>query len=225
MLFFMLNNIFNIFIFNSLLLFYLFSVIICHILVVIILENNIERANLIFIALTYNYIANNERTLSESEVSRFIEKVSANLEKAGKEYNIEENDTNDYKYYGFEFNKMKEEYKLVSLKDWLYDMQPQDIITATLCDNALFAIYVDKSKLEIQTNYTFESGIMSVYSLENKRAKNSTKSILENKGCININIGLAIPDQLDGDKGYRVVYSCDVPNERAKVLSKEFKKK
>lgn len=46
--------------------------------------------------------------------------------------------------------------------------------------------------------------VMGIYSLRAADAKESAKRILTQEGMLDIEIGCATPDQLDGDKGYHV---------------------
>lgn len=123
---------------------------------------------------------------------------------------------------GVSYDNDKEEYMINSLKDIesLYDMQPKELIKASLQDNALLSIGVDRKKLQIERKYHLKSDVMDIYSLQAKRAQESAISILESQSCKNIKIGEAISDQLSGDKGYHVSYTCEEPFEKVNVLKK-----
>lgn len=187
------------------------------------MENIIDKHILVYMALVYNYIANDEKSLSERKVSFFAENVIKKLRDAGIYCEISEEDISGYGYYdyGIEVAENNREYVLKKLRGWLYDFLPQEVITASLQKDVLSTIGVVKEQLQIQTRYTSKSGVQDIYALEGRRARESTREILEEKGCKDIEIGLAIPDQLDGDKGYHVSYRCKEPHERVNVYVKE----
>ena len=176
--------------------------------------NRIEKSRIIFIALIYNYLANNKISLHEEKVVDYVINVIKNLHNSI--YDVTGNIKNAARLclWGVSYDKDKEEYMLNSLKDIesLYDMQPQELIKASLQDNALLSIGERK--------YHLKSDVMDIYSLYAKRAQESAVSILESQGCKNIRISGAVPDQLSGDKGYHVYYICEEPFEKVNVLKK-----
>lgn len=109
-----------------------------------------SRDIVIYIALVYKYLANNERVLSEDEAYDFAKKVNENLEDMGSEWeilcsleNMEKLDYfgikkgNDGKYILFSSSKM----------DGCYCSLPLDVTTASLKDNALDVINVSRDNL------------------------------------------------------------------------------
>lgn len=179
--------------------------------------------NVILVALMYNYIANHETNLSSREINKFIEAVNNSLQKSGNYYEIQMNDSNfGEAFFGFDFDKEKERYILISLRfiEWVYDCQPEEVITATLKKSALSTIGVDRKNLKIEKQYRSESGQMDIYSLKATDAQERTKKILESEGCRKIIIDSTIPDMLGDDKGYRVSYSCERPFEKVNGLEK-----
>lgn len=125
-------------------------------------------------------------------------------------------------FLGFTFDKEKKQYILISLRfiEWVYDCQPEEVITATLKESALSAIGVDRKNLKIEKQYRLEGGQMDIYSLQATDAQERTKKILESEGCRKIIIGSTIPDMLEDDKGYHVSYSCERPFEKVNILEK-----
>lgn len=179
--------------------------------------------SIILVALIYNYIANNKTNLSSREVERFIEAVSNSLQKSDNYYEIQMNESKFCEaFLGFTFDKEKKQYILISLRfiEWVYDCQPEEVITATLKESALSAIGVDRKNLKIEKQYRLEGGQMDIYSLQATDAQERTKKILESEGCRKIIIGSTIPDMLEDDKGYHVSYSCERPFEKVNILEK-----
>lgn len=188
------------------------------------MEIVIEKNRIIFIGLLYNYIANTKTSLSEKYIKDFIENVVVNLQRDENKCELvsAENDEFEFWKYGIIYHKQKKEYILEpsNYMNTLYKIQPDELIKATLQENALSSIWVDKKNLQIETYYRIKHGVTDIYSLESERAKKSTREILENEGCIDIEIGYATPGQLSTDKGYHVHYKCKEPFERVKVLAK-----
>lgn len=189
---------------------------------------DIERNNIIFLALLYNYLANHEMNLSEYKVLKFVEIVTDNLKEIDSNFKITATkDESDLFYlYNIRFDKEKEQYFLTDLSEveFRFNYQLIELVTASLQINALSSIGVSKENLKFEKYYKYKSGIEDIYSLEAKRAKAIAKEILENQGCINVEIGTAIPDQLESDKGYHVYYTCEEPVEKLKVLVNGSKK-
>jgi len=192
----------------------------------------IKKSEIVLVALIYNYIANGKNCLSEDRIIKFIETINENLRTSNDKFliDIEENVEDyyfDYHLNGIEYDKNTKIYTIKEITDYMiryYDNIPHEIITATLNKYALFTIYVDKNKLKLKKEYIHESGIEDIYSLEAQRAKAITKKHLEADGCKNIEIELAIPDQLDTDKGYHVSYKCERPFEKVNIIVKQRKK-
>lgn len=189
---------------------------------------DIEKNNIIFLALLYNYLANHEMNLSEYRVLEFVEIVTNNLKEIGSNFEITDTADENYLLYFYKiiFDKEKKQYFFTELSkvECRFDYQSTELVTASLQRNALSSIGVSKENLKFEKYYKCKRGIETIYSLEEKRAKESVRKILENQGCINVKIGTAIPGQLESDKGYHVHYTCEEPVEKLKILVNESKK-
>lgn len=184
--------------------------------------NRIEKSRIIFIALIYNYLANNINSLNEEIVMDYVINIIKNLYKNNYDVTGSMKNNSALNLWGVSYDKDKGEYMLNSLKniDLLYNMQPKELINASLKDSALILIGVNKKSLQIEREYYLKGGVKDIYSLRAKDAVEKTVDILESQGCKNIKIGGAIPDQLSGDKGYHVSYTCEEPFEKVNVLKK-----
>lgn len=187
------------------------------------MKKTVRGKSIILIALIYNYLANNKTNLFRGDIERFIKAVDTSLKKSDKDYEMSIGDLEFCEnFFGFIFDKKKDQYTLISSRpiEYVYTCQPEEVIEATLTESALFEIGVDRKNLKIEKQYKPESGEKDIYSLEAKAAKEKAKEILESQGCRKIVIGSAIPDMLEGDKGYHVSYSCERPSEKVNVLEK-----
>ena len=184
--------------------------------------NSIEKSRIIFIALIYNYLANNINSLNEEIVMDYVINIIKNLYKNNYDVTGSMKNNSALNLWGVSYDKDKGEYMLNSLKniDLLYNMQPKELINASLQDSALILIGVNKKSLQIEREYYLKGGVKDIYSLRAKDAVEKTVDILESQGCKNIKIGGAIPDQLSGDKGYHVSYFCEEPFEKVNILKK-----
>lgn len=184
----------------------------------------------------YNWLANQKKELEEWDVSHYIDKVNEYLK-----YNFNqeivtasslEDEAWDYyneiikEMYAFKYKGLTGVYELKSLEnvDYIYKWQPEEVIKASLQEDALSCIYVAKENLEIKVEYKWISGREGIYTLWEDRAKEIVKEYLENRGCKDIQIGYPTPAQLDGDKGYYVSYNCQEPIERVNVLARKLEK-
>lgn len=176
---------------------------------------DVERFDLIVISLIYNYLANASKELSEEKIEDFINVVEKNLKNIDDNYEVvSEKFGDDYLIF-----KEADKYILRSLNAAaiFYDFQANDVITATLQDDALNLILVDRDNLKLEKCYQRKSGVIDVFSLEAKRARESAINFLNNRNCTNIIVCSTVPDQLEGDKGYHVTYVCDEPFYKVKI--------
>lgn len=187
------------------------------------MKNIVEKYDLIVIALVYNYLANNRYELPERFIDDFINATFKNLISSDNNYEVSDELLEVENYEGYLFAKKESKYILKSIEHagYLYNFQSDDVIMATLQENALNSIDVERENLRLERSYKRKSGVVDVYSLEAKRASESAKKILENKGYTGIKIGSITPDQLDGDKGYHVSYICDEPVYKVKVSKRK----
>ena len=91
---------------------------------------------------------------------------------------------------------------------WYY-YQPKEFVHASLMENALLTLNINRNKLKIKNEYENSYGTMGIYSLADKDARASAKRILEEEGNKNIKITSSYLATLDGgDTGYKVSYEC-----------------
>lgn len=190
------------------------------------MEQEMNQESIIWIALLYNYIANKETSLPFSDINSYIKEVNKNLKQMNSDWKVSEKENQNTLWnlslYGIEKDDNHEKYDFVDMTEleWIYNSMSNDIIYASLQENALSTIYVNKSNLQLKKEYIKESSTKNIYSLEANSAIHSTREILEQDGCKNIRIISAIPDQLEGDKGYHVSYQCERPIEKVIILKK-----
>lgn len=200
------------------------------------MKNIVKEENVIFIALVYNWLANQKMELREFDISSFLNAVNDYLRQnfnisIAMDYYSNQDVENNYLYdkikemieYKYDYKLLYGVYKLKTLEnvDYIYGIQPEEVIKATLQKEALSSINVSREDLEIETDYRYVSNKTGIYTLEGRRALEIVREDLERKGCISIEMGHPIPDQLDGDKGFYVSYTCREPVERVNVLVKK----
>lgn len=180
----------------------------------------VSKDEIISIALAYQYLANQKSSLSEFEAISYFESVCEFLKRYQDMIFCEE-ESWYLRNYVMNYQSSKSEFSLLPCIpyefSYLYNKQPYEVIGATLQEQALNEIHVCRDVLPIETQFVLDSGHMEIYTLEAKRAQEITKECLERDGCRHIRIGLTIPDQLEGDKGYHVAYSCNRPYEKVKL--------
>lgn len=186
-------------------------------------EIKIERECLVFLALLYNYLANNIKEIYHSYFYFYLTAVNEKLREMGSSYQISHDiNKNNNEFFDIDYNLSQDRYRLTSTEKllMLYRNLPDEVINASLDAEALSNIHVDKVALDITINYKRENQKMDIYSLSSQTAMESVRNILTEAGCRNIKFSYAIPDQLDGDKGYHIGYICDKPYESVNLLSK-----
>lgn len=190
----------------------------------------IDQKEIISIALLYEYIIYGD-ALSKEKGKEFTKAIQQELDYMNSSYEIdiheiEEEDFSFEHYPWIQEDKKHQTYQLCDFEknkrkiwEW-YQKLPMEITHASLKEGPLLEIPVTKESFEIQKRYKLESGTKDIYSLEEARAKEIVKEILEQDGCKNIRILSAMPVQLD-DKAYRVSYQCDMAYEYANVLRRK----
>lgn len=200
------------------------------------MEGIIKKENIIFLALVYNWLANQKKELEEWDVSHYIDKVNEYLKYNFNQEILTASSLEDeaWDYYNeiikemfvFKYKGLTGIYELKSLEnvDYIYRRQSEEVIKASLQEDALSCIYVAKENLEIKIEYKWISGREGIYTLWGNHAQEKVKESLKSKGCKDIQIGYPTPAQLDGDKGYYVSYNCQEPIEKVNVLARKLEK-
>lgn len=192
------------------------------------MEQEINQESIIWIALLYNYIANQETSLSFDDMNSYIKEVSKNLKQMNSKWKISKTEYEEEKLmylslHGVEKDENNRKYTLVDMREleWIYDSKPNDIIHASLQENALSTIYVNKSNLQLTKEYVKKQDSMNIYSLRQKSAIEDAIRILEEKECKNIKINTAYLSGYDGSEPYYYVsYQCEKPIEKVIILKK-----
>lgn len=181
------------------------------------MEGLIKKENIIFLALVYNWLANQKKELEEWDISHYIDKVNEYLKYNFNQEIVTTSSLEDeaWDYY----NEIIKE--MFAFK---YERQPEEVIKASLQEDALSCISVAKENLEIKVEYKWISGRKGIYTLWGNHAQEKVKESLKSKGCKDIQIGYPTPAQLDGDNGYYVSYNCQEPMERVNVLARRLEK-
>lgn len=188
----------------------------------------VDKDNLVFIALIYNYIGNKKTGLSVEDISSFIDSVDTILKITTDKYAVSKEPIKEKMLYRFGIKKERKNQRYVlnyidlEAIDMWYDIQPLEVLSATLHEKSLLYIDVKKENLQIKKECIQNSGTLDVYSPEYRRAITSAKRILACKGCENIIITSANPDQLEADKGYHVSYRCNKPYEKALIKRQKY---
>lgn len=178
----------------------------------------------IYVGLIYSYLANNKKYLEKDEAINFVKVVKDNLKEMYSEWEIvfDSEIIERLLYLGVVKDNNGKYILLPSSKlDVCYNSLPLDIVTATLKENALEVIGVDKNLLEVESGYVKRNDVINVYCMEEKAARENVKKSLTLNGCKNIKISSSVLKYLNNDIGYCVSYDCDRPFERVNVLVKK----
>lgn len=187
------------------------------------MKNFISKDVIIYIGLVYKYITKKEKAISKYEALMFAKEVNKNLKMIDNctcEISFEEEEISPVLHLMI-YDRMKEEYIMeeYSLLDMWYDYQPYEIRHATLMENALSKLNINREELEIEQKYKKTYGTKGIYSLSQKSAVESTKQILMQEGNKNIKICSASLTTFEGSTvGYNVSYECDRLYESADLL-------
>ncbi len=192
-------------------------------------------------ALLYNYIANQSRSLNYFEITSF-NKMMQNLLRYQKSlYTIKDLThlkKSSEKEPDFGFSKVGKDYDLEYLIENLEQLKlvynyliPSEIKTISLrgflsnqkTENPLLEINVNGNDLPINEEFVSQTGVMKVYSCNGKGSLEKVNAFLENKGYRNITTKLKSP--FNQEKiGWLVEYTCDMP-EYTLALNKKLERK
>lgn len=181
------------------------------------MKKEINKSNIIALALVYNYISNNQKALSMNDLNRFKRLIDIHVHNDYKEEIIsDEEDLEQQFYYYDEKNNIilgnkfnEEEYINFRYIEYYYiESIPQSVFLSSLKDDVLNSINVDRNKLRIEKKDEHKFDVVGVYTLSEAKARKSAKEILELKGYKNIVTSFANTFQKD-DKGYNVNVSYD----------------
>lgn len=177
------------------------------------MEENINMTNIIVLGLVYNYLSNGKSFLTEKEMMNFFDKINSELSLQYQNEISGDIDEDDFLAYHYDYKekvfKLEEVYSLEGLYFYYIEDISEHIIKISLKDEVLRSINVKREHLKTKIKTIHVSEKKDIYSLRMSDAQNSARNILEQAGYKNIQIGFAIPDQLQGDKGYHVPVSYD----------------
>lgn len=173
------------------------------------------RDNIIMAALLYNCIVNEELNIKYSDMNLYIEKVNKILEENNFDFWTFNNTSQFFSYYvtnnivSDKLFCLSDDDKL-DIKYKLYiEKLPMPIITATLNEEALAIIGVDKEKLKLKNVTETFNHVENVVTFSSEEAKKIVNNNLAAKGIDQIKASCTHPTMLADGFGYRVhvVYS------------------
>lgn len=184
------------------------------------MEKQVNKTNIIIMALIYNYVSNRSKSISVENIDKFKDAMDFEMVyNQGKE-TISNEEDKQFSCYGnvYRYDIDSSNNKCVVFNDqcdlglvyYRYiDSLPQYIVLASLKENVLNSIGVDRKNLRIKTVSKHKEGIVNTKSFEMDTAKASAKELLESLGKKNINVGFRSLDQFPLSTGYRVSVSYE----------------
>lgn len=175
------------------------------------MENKVNMTNVTAIALLYNALANNSKSVSKENVNEYGWQL---YRKAKYEKRIEVNfdifeEEKDQNFYHIEEKNiiLNDNANMVNMYFSYISYLPEELIKTSLEQGLLNIISVDISNLKFEKSQSSRFDVMKLYCSSQASARDCAYEILTQKGYKNISVIRATPTQLSGDKGFEVQVS------------------
>ena len=149
----------------------------------------INKTDLITLALVYNYLANDKTKLKVSDVNNFISLLDFTMfnKSFSASYRNEEDDEKTYYYIDEDryYNLRSVDY-IATICHYYVDVIPQDIFLETMKPEFLSLIGVEKDNLKLIKTSESKNDSMQLYSMGASSASLNAVKILKERGCRNI---------------------------------------
>lgn len=178
------------------------------------MKKEVNKTDLITLALVYNYVANDKKSLNVCDVDNFIsylEFMVFNKSFSGDIINEEDDEKTCY-YIDEKHNYVLRfpEY-IATICQRYVDNIPQDIFLETLKPEYLSLIGVDRDNLKLVSVNEHKNDSMELFSMGASSASSNAIKILDERGCKNIRVNSIFFLGMKPDYLWRVSvkYDCD----------------
>jgi len=155
------------------------------------MRKEVNRTNLITLALVYNYVANDKTTLKVSDVNNFISFLEFSTFDRFFSANITRNEDDERTVYYIDENHnyvLRSPQYVATICQRYVDEIPQDIFLETLKPEYLSFIGVDKKDLKLVSVEEHKNNSMELFSMSASSASSNAIKILDERGYRNIRV-------------------------------------